>query len=257
MTRSLALYTIYVEGDDDRDILSPWFPHLQFKTAGGKDKVRRTVDEDQASYGLLDRDFAPEDQVAASREPHSRITIMQRYCIENYLLEPVIITAAVNPLRPITKSLQAWFDEAHVRQMLHQWASELALYAAANSIISQWRDRIMLDKQLGFLRYFGPLPPVSCVDVLASLQRRLAALTPAAQIEAELDARYTQVAMDTSGWEGLQRWISGKVLVEDYLYHHVFEPAGFSQSRSRALLIEAGRQHIPSELQELAQWWAT
>lgn len=259
MTRSLALRNIYVEGDDDQDILSPWFPHLQFKTAGGKDRVRSKVSQDQVSYGLLDRDFATEDQVSASRKPPSRIAIMQRYCIENYLLEPAIVTAAVSQLTPVTAtdSLQAWLDEAHVRQMLHQWADELVLYAAANSIISQWRERIMFDKQLGFLRYFGPLPPVSRAEVLASLQRRLAALTPAAEIEAELDARYTQVATNTAGWDGLQRWISGKVLVEDYLYPRVLGPVGLSQSRSRALLIEAGRQHIPAELQELAQWWAT
>ncbi len=175
MTHSLALYTIYVEGDDDQGILSLWFPHLQFKAAGGKDNVKSRVDQDRASYGLLDRDFAAEDQVAASREPHSQIAIMRRYCIENYLLDPTIVTAAVGQLGPVTSidSLHAWFDEAHVRQTLHQWAGELALYAAANSIISQWRDRIMFDKQLGFLRYFSLLPPVSRVDVLASLRRRL------------------------------------------------------------------------------------
>jgi len=256
MTRTLALRNIYVEGDNDRNILSSWFPRLQFETAGGKDKVKSKVEQDDLSYGLLDRDFATDDEVAASRAPHSRLVIMQRYCIENYLLEPTIIAAAVRQLSTVADHLQSWLDEAYTRQVLKQWAGELALYAAANSVISQWRDRIMFDQQLGFLRYFGPLPPVSYAEVLKSLQRRLAALTSADQVEAVLDARYAQMSADiAASWDGLQRWINGKVLLEDYLYPHVFASAGLSQARVRDLLIEAGRKHIPAELEELARQW--
>jgi len=78
MTRSLSLRNVYVEGDDDVAVLSRWFPRLQFKASGGKDQVGRKVEQDSASYGLLDRDFAPDGEVEASREPHSRMVIMQR-----------------------------------------------------------------------------------------------------------------------------------------------------------------------------------
>jgi hypothetical protein len=252
MTDSLSLHNIYVEGDDDINIFSRWFPRLQFKKAGGKDEVKSKVERDDESYGLLDRDFATDDQVAASREPDSRLIIMRRYCIENYLLEPTIIAAAG---RTLVDHPQDWLDEAYIRQRLEEWAGEVALYAAANSIISEWRDRIQYDRELGFLRYFGPLPPIARAEVVESLRRRLVSLTRADQIETVLDARHAQVSADVAGWDGLHRWVNGKVLLEDYLYPHVFKRGGLSQSRARDLLIEAGRHHVPAELQELAQCW--
>ncbi|MEA3342473.1 MAG: DUF4435 domain-containing protein [Chloroflexota bacterium] len=259
MTRSLSLQNVYVEGDDDVAVLSRWFPRLQFKASGGKDRVGRKVEQDSASYGLLDRDFAPDGEVKASRETRSRIMIMQRYAIENYLLEPDIIAAAVKQLIPCTATdeIQAWLNEAHIQQNIHEWGKELALYAAANSIISEWRNTIMFDRRLGFLRYFGPLPPIPRAQVVESLQRRLTALTPADKIEAALDTRYGQVRTDLAGWDGLQRWINGKVLLEKYLYLQVFAAAELSQSRLRDLLIEAGRKHIPVELEELARRWTS
>ncbi len=257
MTRSLALRNIYVEGDDDVAILARWFPQSQFRKAGGKEEVERRVAGEPTSYGLLDRDFATDEQVAASRAPASRVTIMRRYTIENYLLEPAIIAEAMRQLMATTSTdqLRLWLDEPYTREMFHRWGDELALYAAANSIIAEWRDRIMFDRTLGFLRYFGPLPPVSRAEVINSLQRRLAALTRTDQVEGVLDARYAQVVADIADWDGQQRWIHGKVLLESYLYPHMFEPARCSQARARDLLIEAGRKYVPVELQELAVRW--
>jgi hypothetical protein len=252
MTDSLSLHNIYVEGNDDIKILSRWFPRLQFVKARGKDSVKSKVEGDINSFGLLDRDFATEEDVAASREPGSRLAIMQRYCIENYLLEPSIIATAI---RDLAGHPPDWLEETHIRRSLEEWASEVTLYAAANSIISEWCDRIQYDQKLGFLHYFGPLPPISRAEVVESLRRRLAALTPADQIEMLLDARHAQVSADIIEWNGLHRWINGKVLLERYFYPHVFEPGGPSQSRVRDLLIEAGRRHVPAELQELAQRW--
>ncbi len=259
MTRSLSLRNVYVEGGGDVVVLSRWFPRLQFKASGGKDQVGRRVEQDSASYGLLDRDFAPDEEVEASREPHSRMVIMQRYAIENYLLESATIAAVVKQLISCASAdeIQIWLDEAHIRQSIHEWAEELALYAAANSIISEWRNAIMFDRQLGFLRYFGPLPPIPRAQIVRSLQRRLTALTPADQIEAVLDTRYEQVKADLVGWDGLQRWINGKVLLESYLYRRVFAAAGLSQSRLRDLLIEAGRGHVPVEFEGLARRWTS
>jgi hypothetical protein len=131
----------------------------------------------------------------------------------------------------------------------------LALYAAANAIVAQWRERITLDRELGFLRYFGPLPPVSREEVLNSLRRRLAALTPMDEIETLLDTNYRQITADIQTWDGLHRWINGKVLLEEYLYPKVFGQTGLSQARVRDLLIETGCMHIPGELQILSHRW--
>ncbi|HBY96396.1 MAG TPA: hypothetical protein DEP84_21050 [Chloroflexi bacterium] len=204
MTSALSLRNIYVEGDDDVAVLSRWFPQLTFVPAGGKDEVRRRVAEDRASYGLLDRDFASDYEVDASRELNNRVVIMRRYTIENYFLDPSIVAEAIRQLIPDAddNETQVWLDENHVQQSIREWGNELALYAAANSIVSEWRDAIMFDRQLGFLRYFGPLPPLPPEEVVGSLRRRLAALTPVDQIGTLLDARYEQVTADLSGWEG-------------------------------------------------------
>lgn len=257
MTTALTLHIVYVEGDDDLAVLSHWFPAVQFKKAGGKDEVRRRVENSIADCGVLDRDFATDEQVQASHTPESRIVILSRYCIENYLLEPDIIVAAMTELhRPDEHSARIWLDEAYIRRTLHDWGAPLALYAAANAIVSQWRERINLDPELGFLRYFGPLPPVSREEVLNSLRRRLAALTPVAEVESLLDDNYRRVATDVQTWSGLHRWINGKVLLEEYLYPQMFVPTGLSQARVRSLLIETGRTRMPDELQALARRWS-
>jgi hypothetical protein len=259
MTRSLSLHNIYVEGDGDVAVLSRWFPRLQFRAAGGKDQVRKKVRQDPESCGLSDRDFSTDEEVHASREADSRVVITRRYTIENYLLEPATIAAAVKRLVSFIddEEIPAWREEAFVQQKIQEWAEELALYAAANSIISEWRNTITLDRELGFLQYLGPLPPIPYAQVVESLRRRLAALTPAEQIEAVLDPRYDKVRTDLISWDGLQRWVHGKILLEGYLFPRVFEPVGFSQARLRDLLIEVGREHIPSELRELHERWTS
>ena len=256
MTTALTVRTIHVEGDTDLKVLSRWFPAMQFEEAGGKDKVRQRMKNSTVDYGVLDRDFATDEQVQASRMPESRLVILSRYCIENYLLEPDIIAAAFSALE-LTDGHPAriWLNEAHIRHTLHDWGNALALYAAANAIVSQWHERIMLDRKLGFLLYFGPLPPVSRGEVLKSLRRRLAALTPVEEIESLLDANYRQIIADVQTWTGLHRWINGKVLLEEYLYPQAFAHTRLGQRYARDLLIEAGRTRIPAELRELSRRW--
>jgi hypothetical protein len=256
MITSLTVHTIYVEGDDDLAVLSRWFPVTQFKKAGGKDEVRRRVENSAADCGVLDRDFATDAQVLASCTTAGRTVILSRYCIENYLLEPDIIAAACAALNLADEHpAHIWLDETHIRRTLHEWGDTLTLYAAANAIVSQWRERITLDRELGFLRYFGPLPPVTREEVLDSLRRRLAALTPIRKIESLLDDNYRQIITDVQTWTGLHRWINGKILLEDYLYPQAFAQIGLSKARVRDLLIEAGRTRIPAELRELSRRW--
>jgi hypothetical protein len=252
MTRSLAQHTIYVEGPDDQKILSIWFPHLQFEALGGKNKVSKQVEQDEGtSYGLLDRDFASDDEVESGRQPGSCLIIMHRHCIENYLLEPTIISGAVKSLPQEFQSPE-WLDEHHIRSKVEGWAAELALYAAANSIITGWRDQLV---DLGFLKHFHSQPVMARDQVLGMLQSWLGSLPLVNQIEEILDDRFAQVVAEVTDWKGLHCWIDGKDLLGSYLYPQVFESVGLSKSRARDLLIEAGRQHIPEELRALAQQW--
>ena len=139
-----------------------------------------------------------------------------------------------------------------LQKQLTAWGAELALYAAANSIVAEWRQTVEAD----FLRYFGPLPPLPRDQVVQDLQRRLASLIRREEVEDMLDARFRQIQQDLAAWEGLHRWINGKALLEKCLYPRVFEPTDLSQSRLRDALIEAGKGHVPAELQELAARWS-
>jgi hypothetical protein len=254
MTVSLARRRIYVEGPADTRILRHWFPHLDLVEAGGKDQVRLQVTRDPISYGLLDRDFATEEMVAASRAAGSRLAIMERYAIENYLLESAIIMAVAGQLDEAHHSAdqrRSWGEQTDVEHEIQRWAGELAIYAAANSVIYEWRERI----EAGFLRYFRELPPKSRDQVLANLRQILSALPAAAQIEIIFGERYNQVMADIAEWDGLHRWIHGKVLLEEYLFPRL-RIHNLSQARLRDMLTEAGRQRVPPELVELASQWS-
>ena len=252
MTHPLTTTTIYVEGDDDLRILRAWFPGIPFTKAGGKDEVAKRTKEETACHGFKDRDFATDTEVAASRAPDSRLALLRRYCIENYLLEPDIIASAVRAMPAVASDLAAWMDEAFVRGQLMQWGAELALYAAANSIIAEWKLIVETD----FRRYFGSLPPLPRERVVEELRRRLALLTRPEDVDHILEARFIQVQQDVTTWDGLHRWIIGKVLLEQYLYPQVFKPTGLAQARLRDALIEAGKGRVPAELQELAARWS-
>jgi len=254
MTHALTVKTVYVEGDDDLRILLAWFPDIpSFKEAGGKDGVASKTQKHPACFGLKDRDFADDATVAASRAPSSRLALLRHHCIENYLLEPDSIAGAVAAMPALAPDLVDWTDEAFVRHQLTQWGAELALYAAANSIVAEWRQAVEAD----FLRYFGPLPPLPRDQVIQELQRRLASLIRPEEVEDVLEERYRQIQQDIADWDGLHRWINGKALLEKCLYPQVFEPTGLSQARLRDALIEAGKGRVPAELRELAARWSS
>lgn len=252
MNRLVTPGAIFVEGDSDRDILARWFPHLQITAVNGKNNIHRRVEQVQQSWGLLDRDFADEAIVTASRLPESRVVVLRRYCIENYLLEPATIAKVAGLLVRRYPALQPWTDETHVADQLLRWGAELAIYAAANRLVAEWRTIIDDD----FVRYFGPLPPLPREQVLVELTKRLVKLPKAADLEALLGANYAEILSDISGIEGVHRWINGKVLLEEFLYPRVFNLHNLSQGRLRDALIEAGIHAPPQELVELARLWA-
>lgn len=252
MNRLVTPGAIFVEGDSERDILARWFTHLQFVAVNGKNNIRKRVEQTSRSWGLLDRDFADEAIVTTSRLPESRVIVLRRYCIENYLLEPAMITAVAGLLVNRFPTVQPWTDQKYVTQQLLLWGAELAIYAAANRLIAEWRAIIVDD----FVRYFGPLPPLPHAQVVTELSRRLARLPRVDELQKLLESNAIEVSSDVATLEGVHRWINGKVLLEEFLYPRVFKLHNFSQSRLRDALIEAGAHAIPQELIELEQRWA-
>lgn len=251
---ALTPFSIFVEGKDDLAVLKRWVPNLPFECAGGKDNVRSKIKPGSTHWGLLDRDFASNEQVRVSRQPGSHVILLQRYCIENYLLEPAIIAVVAQTFINQHPPLAQWTEAGMIGETLMRWGSELAIYTAANAIIDQWSSAIGGD----FLSYWKLLPPQSRVAVLTELQnrlRRLQRLPSIESIEKGLETLYTQVRSEIVNWDGLHRWINGKVLLEGYLYPQVFQSIGLSQQRLRDALIEAGTQQVPDELAQLAELW--
>jgi hypothetical protein len=128
MTTALTVRTIHVKGDTDLKVLSRWFPAADFKAAKGKDQVQSRVENSTVDHGVLDRDFATDEQVQATRMPESRLVILSRYCIENYLLEPDIIAAALTKLNigdahPMHSWTEAITFAAHCRIGEQHWHS--------------------------------------------------------------------------------------------------------------------------------------
>jgi hypothetical protein len=65
------------------------------------------------------------------------------------------------------------------------------------------------------------------------------------------------VTTDLGSWDGLHRWVNGKVLLEKYLYPGASGPANVGQDRMRSELIKAGQGRVPAELRELAEQWTS
>lgn len=248
----LTSSTIFVEGKDDEGILARWFDHLKFEAVGGKDKIHKKVEQNPRSWGLLDRDFANEQVVNASRLPESRVIVLRRYCIENYLLEPTMVATVAGQWLKEYPVLQPWIDQTYIIQQLLRWGTELAIYAAANRLIAEWKTAIEGD----FARYFGPLPPLPHKQVLTELYTRLAKLPDRTELEGILAVYYDEIRSDVSTLGGVHRWINGKVLLEGFLHPQGFKLHNFAQSRLRSDLIEAGRHAIPEELNNLEQLWS-
>ena len=88
---------VLVEGDVDREGLREWFKteldDIEFYDCGGITPLTKLLEEyrskytDDRIYGITDRDFRSDEEVAASYAETSHQFILQRYAMENYLLE--------------------------------------------------------------------------------------------------------------------------------------------------------------------------
>jgi len=255
MTSPLSPRIIYVEGKSDQKILERWFLDLKFEDAKGKNKVQSKAKEYHENWGLLDRDFADDKDVEASRQNNSRVIILRRYSIENYLLEPSIIAAVAQEFAQQYSDLKKWTDKNFVQSKLLQWANDLSTYATANYLISQWKVVVESD----FRRYIrGPLPPHTILtyeEVVLDLKKRLDRLPPSQDLDELFKQTYGDIVNDVTQLDGVHRWIDGKVLLQSMLYHEAFGPHNFGQDRLFEELIDAGKKHKPNELQQLAEKW--
>ena len=135
---------VLVEGDDDREVLQEWFEverrDLEFYDCGGVIHLTKLLNEyfskytDERIYGITDRDFRPDEEVAASSAETSHQFILRRYALENYLLETKTLWEVLKERYPeITKDLP---DENAMAENLLERCQSLKSIMAANWVFS-------------------------------------------------------------------------------------------------------------------------
>jgi predicted ATPase len=132
--------TVFVEGEDDVDLLEEAFPEslarIKFKDLSGRGEVEKQIkrlqqaerdgQKENISYFVFDHDRNP---TPLSSTPKVRVKQWDRYCIENYLLEPEILFDVVRNEKH--KTFPATLGEAEQlfmtlarRQLQYQTAKE-------------------------------------------------------------------------------------------------------------------------------------
>jgi len=97
-TRKLVL----LEGDDDVEVIKEWFREdlgdILFYAAEGNMNVESYLNSilsyssRREIYGIIDRDFRTDEEVTHhNTDENTRLYILYRYAIENYLLEPLAL----------------------------------------------------------------------------------------------------------------------------------------------------------------------
>jgi predicted ATPase len=127
--------TVFVEGEDDVELLEEAFPQslarIKFKDLSGRGEVEKQItrlqqaekdgQKENISYFIFDHDRQP---TKLSSTPKVRVRQWDRYCIENYLLEPDILFDIIAAEK--TKTFPATLGDAEqlfrrlVSKQLHQ-----------------------------------------------------------------------------------------------------------------------------------------
>jgi hypothetical protein len=133
---------ILVEGDTDFKVFRYWYSKefgekLVFyackKEGGGKGCVKSRLEKAREvnipAYGIIDRDFCDDATVQASlNDPASRLFILSRHCIENYILEPDFVESVLENAQ--SKSLAS--DQMSVEQRMLDICRKLKTTMAIN-----------------------------------------------------------------------------------------------------------------------------
>ena len=88
---------------DRRDVIEFFSPDVPQGGSGVRTLLARVLAQSTSAnpreFGIVDRDFRSDAEVEASlSDAASHLFILRRYCIENYLLEPVAVTEEVRVL---------------------------------------------------------------------------------------------------------------------------------------------------------------
>jgi hypothetical protein len=140
---------VMVEGEtqqDDPYFYQRWFGNratrISFFAQNGWQQVERSVRElrdelpDRSIYGIIDRDFAPQDLLEAQyrTDPSDGIFRSTYYTLENYLFEPVVWHRVLLALHRHAPP-EGWRDQADIAERIRECVREFLPVAAYNRVI--------------------------------------------------------------------------------------------------------------------------
>ena len=244
---------VLVEGEDDREVLREWFEEerveVEFYDCGGIVTLTKWLNELlmlgtlKRAYGITDRDFRSDEEVAASYAETSHQFILQRYAMENYLLETKTLWEVLKERYPeITEHLP---DENAMTANLLERCQLLKSIMAANWVFSDKnKAQEQATGETAKLEYFttGHALERHIVIQQAAIEMQCAeadAETLIAEKEQFIESRLTQLAI-------AHQVIDGKRLLH-WVQREQYKTGGEDFFRRR-LMREAKIQGLPADI---------
>lgn len=230
---------ILVEGPDDQLTLRAWYPSrladIEFFAVGGSREVVSVLDTlstrrpDVLAFGILDRDFRTDAEVAAwQQDPDARVFVLPRYELENYLLEP---TALHEELRTYYAGALPTPSAANIEADLLRLCQQLCPVSAANWVFHE----------AGNVPYFKEgFPAGNRPLVVEETAKRLGCAPQDA--DQRLAAKEALIAPQMVSLTTAHQYIRGKLLLHEAYTFYLRQRRGLPKDSFRSYLVRAAEQ---------------
>ncbi|MBN2493319.1 MAG: hypothetical protein JXR96_01905 [Deltaproteobacteria bacterium] len=231
----------------DESIYSRWFSdystRVTFEASDGLSVVGRNVEyirqtrPSLPAYGLLDRDFSPDDEIKAKREGgfQGPIFRLDRYTIENYLLEPAGWLEVVKALHICERMPEGWGNEDEIATHISSFYVNAMPAAAHNWTIWEMRRRFRGEQGYEDLDYFGGIRALDNTDPEARLSawaEKFGQVEIARTLFAERRDHLEELSESTP--DKLACYVSGKFVL-DQIQEHIPVPTKWRPPREDLL----------------------
>lgn len=241
---------LLVEGTDDVDafriFLDRKFPAWEgawhLAPAGSKADVVKMLKKEAGWLGLVDRDEWTNDEIAGKQAECDNLTVLPRFCLESYLIDPAELWAAF----PEKQRVKIGGGEAEFRtQMLatlSDWVRHAALWHGVRPL---WRQL----RQLGFPDSVLDNPPMPDDAALrakfAQWHVTLNADTVLAGVH-DLETRLSAEEVSTL----FAQWLHAKKFYPKVVHQTLNRLLGQKDAKDRRVAILRSRA-VPADLDEL------
>ena len=242
---------VLVEGDDDLMVFEKLYLErlvdVAFFATGGDQILENLLHDVQAlrpdveTFGVRDRDFRSDAEVEASlTDPNSRLFILRRYCIENYLVEPQIVWYVLNVY---LYQKMPWKDAAEAEVYLLQLCARLQYIMAANWVLRE-------NETQGFGEAHDPLSRAETVTKVA-----LTLHCASSDADALVASKEAEISGALQNLERAHSRINGKHILWQVRLYAISLQKGLGRDHLlRLLLDEVKRQDaIHADLREIVE----